>query len=298
MLLNKLAGSVLLLLACDVQARPTLNWLQADWPPHQIVSGPYQGQGTFDLLQRQLTERLPQFNHRNRLVSMARLEQVFTDAEVANCSVGTLFSEQRAVNRLFSNPVAVGPALAVAYIAGTLSNHPANQADGVNIAILAQDPELSGVYQPSRFYPDVIIRALQQTSSNLSSYPFTSEVNAVALLASGRVHYVIEYPERLEYFNRLLAEAAALEHRAIIDANIASVSYVTCSKDATGKSAIAAINQLLPGLWQQATYTNAMLRWLDDSARHRLSSEIASLRKDALMQFQPRPDNAVDPGHH
>ncbi|KKO44642.1 hypothetical protein WG68_14700 [Arsukibacterium ikkense] len=290
-------GSVCTLLVFDLQAKPMLTWLQTDWPPHQIVSGPYQGQGTFDLLQLQITARLPQFNHQTRLVSLPRLEQVFAEGEASHCTVGTLYSEQRASNRLFSHPIAAGPALAVGYTGGRLNEHPAMQADGAVIGQLVQDPELSGVYQPNRYYPDIIMAAMRLTDSNLNSYPFTGEVNAVALLASSRVDYVVEYPERLEYFNKLLAEHVALEHRAIVGANIASVSYVTCTLDTAGAAAIAAVNQVLPALWQQASYVEAMQRWLDNSARRRLSADINQLQQHALMQLQPGPDNAVNPGH-
>tara|TARA_R110002126_G_scaffold43555_10_gene124884 strand:+ start:1939 stop:2805 length:867 start_codon:yes stop_codon:yes gene_type:complete len=280
-----------------LQARPQLKWLQTDWPPHQIVDGPYQAQGTFDLLQQQIIVLLPQFNHQNRLVSLPRLEQIFIEGEDGHCSVGTLYSAERANSRLFSKPVAAGPALAVGYISGLLNQHSALQTDGMLIGSLVQDPNLRGVYQPNRYYPDVVMAAVQQTGSNLNSYPFTSEVNAVALLASQRVDYVVEYPERLEYFKKLLAADVALEHRAIVDANIASVSYITCTKDAIGQAVIAAIDQVLPQLWQQPAYTDAMQHWLDDSARRRLSNDISRLQQEALMEFKPRPDDPVNPGH-
>lgn len=286
-----------MLLAFGAQAKPELNWLQTDWPPHQIVNGPYQGQGTFDLLHQQITTLMPEFNHQLRLVSLAKLEQVFSEAETANCTVGTLYSEQRAGNRLFSRPIAVGPALAVGFLAGRLSEHQANQPDGVLIEKLTQDPKLTGVYQPNRFYPDAVLNVLQQADSNLSSYSLSGDVNAAALLLSGRVDYVVEYPERMEYFNQLLPEAAALEHRAIVNANIASVSHVTCTNDAVGQAAIAVIDRLLPDLWQQHSYIDAMQRWLDDSARRRLSTDIDQLQQEALMQFKSWPDNPVNARH-
>lgn len=297
MVIQMLLKSLLLVLAFGTQAKPQLNWLQTDWPPHQIVNGPYQGQGTFDLLHQQITTLMPEFNHQLRLVSLAKMEQVFTDAETAYCTVGTLFSEQRASNRLFSRPMAVGPALAVGYLSGGLSKHQAIQPDGVEIEKLAQDPKLTGVYQPNRFYPAAVLQVLQQPGSNLSSYSLSGDVNAAALLASGRVDYVVEYPERMEYFNQLLPVAATLEHRAIINANIASVSHVTCTNDAVGQAAIAAINRLLPELWQQPSYIAAMQRWLDDSARRRLSTDMRQLQQNALMQLEPGPDNPVNPGH-
>lgn len=288
---------LLLLLAGSAYAKPQLTWLQTDWPPHQIVSGPFQGQGTFDLLLQQLSTAMPQFEHQTRLVNLARLEQAFLQQEPALCALGTLYSEQRAQSRLFSAPLAVGPALAVGYIAGKLTTHPAMQDDGADIQKLALDKALTGAYQPNRLYPEVIAALLRHPNSNLSSHAFTSEINAAGLLAGNRVDYVVEYPERMQYYNLLLPQAAALEHRAIVGANIASVSYVTCSTDEVGQAAINAVNQLLPALWKQAEYVQAMQRWLDDSARRRLSTDLQQLQQQALMQLEARSHDTVNAGH-
>lgn len=286
---------LLITLAASVSAKPQLTWLQTDWPPHQIVSGPFQGQGTFDLLQQQLIAKMPQFSHHNKLVSLARLEQAFIQQDSALCVLGTLYSDQRAQSRVFSTPMAVGPALAVGYLSNSLSQHPAMHTEGADISVLALDRHLTGAYQPNRLYPPVVTSALLHPQTNLSQHTFTSEVNAAALLASGRVNYVVEYPERMQYYNQLLPEAVVLEHRAIIGANVASVSYVTCSQDNVGQAAIAAVNQVLPVLWQQAEYLQAMQRWLDDSARRRLSTDMNSLQQQALMQLKPGSDNTVNP---
>ncbi|MGP9799384.1 hypothetical protein [Rheinheimera sp. NSM] len=288
---------LLLLLAGSAHAKPQLTWLQTDWPPHQIVSGPFQGQGTFDLLLQQLSAAMPQFEHQTRLVNLARLEQAFLQQEPALCALGTLYSEQRAQSRLFSGPMAVGPALAVGYIAGKLTAHPAMQDNGADMHKLALDRALTGAYQPNRLYPDIIEPLLQHPDTNLTSHAFTSEVNAAGLLAGNRVDYVVEYPERMQYYNLLLPQAAMLEHRAIVGANVASVSYITCSTDEVGQAAITAVNKLLPKLWQQAEYVQAMQRWLDDSARRRLSTDLQQLQQQALMQLKPRPDDAVDTGN-
>ncbi|WP_215398893.1 hypothetical protein [Rheinheimera oceanensis] len=284
---------LLLLLISSAYAKPQLTWLQTDWPPHQIVSGPFQEQGTFDLLQQHIMAALPQFSHQTRLVSLARLEQIFQQSETGSCALGTLYSEERAQSRLFSVPMAVGPALAVGYIAGKLTAHPAMQAEGVDIRMLALDKSIRGAFQPNRLYPDVVAPLLQHPDSNLSSHAFTSEINAAGLLLGNRVDYVVEYPERMQYYNQLLPESAKLEHRAIVGANVASVSYITCSQDSIGQAAIEAINQVLPVLWQSAEYQQAMQRWLDSSAQRRLSTDLQQM----LMQFKPRPDDAVDTGH-
>jgi hypothetical protein len=62
--------------------------------------------------------------------------------------------------------MAVGPALAVGYIAGKLDTHLAMQADGVDISQLAQDKTLTGLYQPNRFYPQVVAETLALSMRN------------------------------------------------------------------------------------------------------------------------------------
>lgn len=270
---------LLLLLAGSVCAKPQLTWLQTDWPPHQIVSGPFQGQGTFDLLQLQLTTAMPQFNHQNRLVSLARLEQIFQQQEPGICTVGTLYSTERAQNRLFSGPMAVGPALAIAYRAEHQMMPTLIATAGADISALALNSDLVGAYQPNRYYPDVIVQMLQHPGSNLTSQTFTSELNAAQLLSSARVDYVIEYPERMQYYNSLLHQPDKLQHSAIAGADLASISYVTCTPGRDGEAAIAAVEQALLGLWQQPEYMLAMRRWRDDAAWQRLMADITTIQR-------------------
>jgi uncharacterized protein (TIGR02285 family) len=167
------------------------------------------------------------------------------------------------------------------------------QKEGVNIAELVQDGSLIGAFQANRLYPAQMQQLLQQGGSNLSSQAFTSELNAAALLGSNRVDYVIEYPERMQYYSHLLAQPVVLEYRAIAGANVASVTHVACTFGEVGEAAIAAVNRALPALWQSPAYLEAMLRWLDDSSRQRLQPDVAA-QQAALVQLQPGSDNTID----
>lgn len=271
---------LLLLLAASTCATPQITWLQTDWPPHQIVSGPFQGQGTFDLLQQQLVAAMPQFSHQNRLVSLARVEQLFLQQQNGVCAVGTLYSEQRAANRLFSTPMAVGPALAVAYLAEHKTLSQLIPSDVVDINQLGFNPELIGAYQPNRYYPPAVTLLVQHPLTNLGSQMFTSELNAAQLLQSGRVDYVIEYPERMQFYSSLLTKPVQLKHSAISGADEASVSYVTCTASEAGRQAISAVNAALPSLWLTAEYNAAMRRWLDDSAWQRIQTDVQTIKQD------------------
>lgn len=288
--------SSLLLLPLLAMAKPQVLWLYTDWPPHQIVSGPFKSQGTFDKLLQQILPGLPGYSHQTQMVSLARLEQQFQQRQYTLCTTGTLFTEARARDRYFSLPMAVGPGIFINYLAGSaVAKY--QQADGsIDLQQLAADPLLVGAYQPSRYYAPVVMQVLA-AKHNLLVQQFTSELNAAMLLQSRRVDYVLEYPERMQFYALALTEPLALNSAEVALAEPTAISHISCTKTAVGQQLISEINQLLPLLWQQASYTEAMQHWLDGNARQRVSADIQQLQQ-ASMQFEPGPDNTVEPGNH
>ncbi|HSG51720.1 MAG TPA: hypothetical protein VLA40_06405 [Rheinheimera sp.] len=271
---------LMLLLASDADSKPEITWLQLDWPPYQIVSGPYAGEGTNDLMSKELISRLPQFSHTIQLTNLQRMEQAFVQAQPGICTMfGTLYSEKRAQNRLFSDAMMVGSIMTVAFIELSLHRHPAMSADSVEFPILAKDPELKGAFQPNRQYPMHIKQIVSSSDTNLIAHNFTSEVNAAALLSSGRVDYVLDYPDRLNYFNQLLPQPINLQFKAIDGVDEFPQSYISCSKDEAGQRAIDAINAVLPELWQDEAYLSAMRRWLDDASWRYLARDVERLQQ-------------------
>lgn len=278
---------LMLLLASSASVKTEITWLQLDWPPHQIVSGPYAGQGTYDLLSQQLTSRLPEFLHQRRLTNLQRMEQAFVQGEPGVCTmVGTLYSDERAKNRLFSAPMIISSKVAVAYVNTALHQHPSVTENRVRFQSLAVDAKLKGAYQPDRQYPPAITEAIGLPRHNLIAHNFTSEVNAVALLASGRVDYVLEYPERLNYFNQLLPQPVVLHYKSIAGLDIATESYIACSKDAAGQHAIKAINAVLPELWHDEKFLQAMRRWLDDNSWQQLAADVERIQQRNALKVE------------
>ena len=281
-----IAGGVmivsLLLLLGSISEKPAeITWLQLDWPPHQIVEGTFTGEGTYDLLLSQIISKMPQFRHQVRLSNLQRVELAFNRGEKGICTMfGKLHTDERAKNRLFSKAMVVGSRLTIGFLRTELVNHPAITSNLVDIKLLVADGSLIGAYQPDRQYPEDIQRSIVAEKTNLVGHNFTSEVNAVALLKSGRIDYVLEYPERLNYFNRLMDEPTELLYRRITSENRSVYSYIACSDDVIGAQAIAAINQLLPQLWQDNAYLNAMRRWLVDSEWLALAEDVERVQQN------------------
>ncbi len=271
--------SALILLASSLNAKPEVTWLQVDWPPHQIVSGPHSGKGTYDLMFKQIVDRLPEFNHTYTLSNLQRVETLFEQGHTGVCTMfGTIKSQEREKERIFSNAVVVGSNLLIAYVSPSLDNYASMQSESVDFDQLASDVRLRGAYQPNREYAPKLKQTLTLAGSNLIAQDFTSEVNAVSMLANGRVDYVIDYPERINFYNSLLKKPVKIHFKPIKDHEDPIVSYISCSKDPIGKLVVDSINEELPGLWRSEAYLFAIRRWLNNVNWDPIQKEIEALQ--------------------
>lgn len=278
-MLTYVIAALLLPLPYAGQSADPVIWLQTDWAPHQIVEGPFQGQGTFDVLQQRLTALLPQYQHQLRLTSLGRIESYFLNTDETVCATGALYTEERTKTRFYSLPLAVGPGFAINYVAGSFVESLLDEQWQLDLRKLVQHPELLGAYQPNRYYPDVVLQAIQHPSATLLASAFTSELNAAALLLSKRVDYVIEYPERLQFYQRTLKTQQVIESAAMLDALPHSVSYITCNKTALAETLINDINKVIPDLWLAEDYADVLFFWLDKNARTMLAPTVENIRE-------------------
>lgn len=267
---------------CNYTMAAEVTWLKTDWPPHQITTGLYQEQGTFDLLQKQIVAALPHTAHQTQIVNLQRMEQAFLQTAKNVCSLGSIFTEKRALTRLYSEPVAILPGLAVHFRADTpLEQHPAMQADGrVDVRKLARDTALTGAYQPNRFYPPSVLDATRY--ANFIPHEFTSQVNAASLLLSKRVDYVIEYPERMAFYLKQNNYRKKIKTFTVADASPYVESYITCNKSSDAQEVISQINAALKLVWQKPEYRQAMFSWLDPSQISSLQPEFDKTRQKVV----------------
>lgn len=275
------------LFCCQSSVAAQITWLKTDWPPHQITTGVYQDQGTFDVLHKLLITELPHLTHQTKIVNLPRLEQAFLQNNYSVCTFGSIFTEKRAKTRWYSQAVTILPGLAVHFrTSAVLQQHVAMQDDGsIDMRQLAQDKVLLGAYQPNRFYPASVMDATQY--ANFIPHEFTSEVNAAALLLSKRVDYVVEYPERMAFYLKHYPQKVQIQSRAVEDASPFVVSHITCNKSPKGQLLIAEINKALRLLWQKPEYKTAMFSWVDEGNITRLEKIYQDFQQKSTEKTKP-----------
>lgn len=270
------------LLCCQSSNALEVTWLKTDWPPHQITSGAHQEQGTFDLLLKQVIAQLPEMTHQIQAVNLARLEQAFHQRNKSVCTFGSIYTEERAKSRLYSKAVAVLPGLAVHFrVSAKAIQHPALQKDGtVDILQLAEDDKLTGAYQPNRFYPPSMMAATRY--AGLIPHDFTSQLNAAALLASKRVDYVVEYPERMAFYLKKKQQTVGIQSVMVSDAAPYMVSHITCNKTVEAPQIIKQINTALMALWQTKAYRQNMYSWIDEPGQKALEQAFYDTKQQVI----------------
>ncbi|MFN6972659.1 MAG: hypothetical protein ACK4NN_17450, partial [Rheinheimera sp.] len=121
-----------------IAADPVIHWLMSDLAPFRILSGPAQGQGSSDLMEKMLMAQLPQYQHRSRFVSFERREILHGDASTLYCSFGILSNPKRQQQMLMSVPAGVVMPVALTTVADSKLDHELQTNPVVDLVQLVQ----------------------------------------------------------------------------------------------------------------------------------------------------------------
>jgi uncharacterized protein (TIGR02285 family) len=258
-----------LVLPSPLLAKPAIDWLSIHWPPFRIAEGVDKGQGHVDQMQQLLMAELPQYRHQVHYSNLARVEQSITAPTAETCIFSLFYTENRAKTMFFSIPVVAS----INVMLHVRADHPLarqSSADsGVALSELTADRRINGMVERNRGYPAIVKQHLDIAGSNLSSQSLQN-VNPVELLTAGRVDYLIEFPDRVRYFQSNLPKKSPLVDLPIQGLDPFMYSYAACQHGVEGKLRIRDINQALQKLRGNKAYQDAMMRWLSPHRQQQL----------------------------
>lgn len=281
--MKKLSSCILMLLwTFTASAQPVMQWYTSHWPPYRISEGIYAGQGSFDLMLKQLIDALPQYQHQIHQIHLARIVKVSATTSENHCTFGLRYTPDRDKRTYFSQPAGLLPNLAVNSLQQHTKLKTFDPQQAVQMSTLVKSPDLLGLIENDRAYPAVIAAQINKAGSNLGSSSMTT-MNPAQLLAAKRVDYVVDYPNRLRYFSIEAGQDIKLEFRPIADIPGFSYTYVSCSKTETGKRWIKDVDAALNALKQQPEYKNAMYRWFSEQERQLLEPHYTGFQQTRLF---------------
>ncbi len=89
------------------ESKGTVLWVDIDFPPYIINSGPKKGMGISDRITKMVTDRLPQYNHKSVKTSVARMVFIMNNNENA-CFALAAYGKP-VINWLSSIPTLISP---------------------------------------------------------------------------------------------------------------------------------------------------------------------------------------------
>ena len=261
------------LLSGSVLAKPAIDWLSVHWPPFRIADGADKGQGHVDQMQQMLMAELPQYQHQVHYSNFARVEQALAAPTAQTCIFSLLYNETRAKTMRYSIPAVIS----VNVMLHVPAKHPLAQqwqnGPGVALAEVTADPSINGMVERNRGYPPIVKQYLDVAGSNLSSQSLQN-INPVDLLLANRFDYLIEFPDRVRYFQSIAPQKSQLVDLPIRGLDPLMFSYAACQDSAEGELRLRDINRALQKLRPTKAYQTAMMQWLSPHRQLQLQKHL------------------------
>ncbi len=250
-------------------AQDSLVWMEAVAPPFFIHDGALKGQGYEDIITKILQEHLPQYKHTHIKANISRHYQQWKQGEKA-CSVGMYKTPERLEFTYYSIP-------SVFTLPPVLIIHKDQfQAFGaskmVSLTKILKDGKLIIGRSNNRSYGIAFDAALKAYSNDKNTFTYEGpelSLNLFKMLQAGRIDALPGLPEEAMYLAETMGIRDQIMTLAVEENQVnpeESLSYVACSKNEWGKTAIETINQVLREQRPTEQYRAAYERWLDPSS--------------------------------
>lgn len=267
---HRLLGVVLNLLALiatwSIHAKEPLLWAVIDFPPFQILSGPYQGSGSADGELKTLIANLPEFEHQIVPMSFARRKQEFMRGSNL-CTPLIPLAPARALNLAVSIP-------ALAHLDNRVIFLQENRAHfsefaepaSIDAATLFSRQDLIGGISADRFYGVTMNPIIERFRNypNLVIRPLTAK-QWIEMLLHGHLDYVLMLSHEAAFQAHEMAPDKLLSSRALTGTTPYLFTHVACTGNAWGQEIINKINAILMNERKQPYYRSYSERWYSET---------------------------------
>lgn len=257
------------LLATGVQAKETINWMEAVAPPFYIHDGELQGQGYQDIITALIKKQLPRYEHRHMKANISRHYQQWKEGKQA-CGLAMFKTPERLGFAYFSIPsVFTLPTVLIVH-KDRFSDFDGTET--VSLVELLKGNKFVVGRSNNRSYGLEFDNALNVhgNESNVFTYegPELSQ-NLFKMLLAGRIDALAGLPEEAMYLAETMGVRDKITTIGIRENQVnhdASLTYVACSRTEWGKKTIEDINAVLLRLRPTEEYRAAYERWLAPDA--------------------------------
>jgi len=256
------------LLACGFSGamavdKPVIHWLNPDFPPVFITSGPQAGHGYGDEIIRYIEDRLPEYQH---VPATANLNRIYAQMKTQDgvCSAALFETPDRAAFAAFSHDVyhvMTNRVVAMKEKADVFTPY-LNKDGKIDISRLVGASHLAVGVVPDRFYSKLINETLAGLGhpDHMVIIPFD---RYGTLLTHGRIDYTFGFPAEAHHLFRKLGKTGGFTAFPIAGEDSVQSGGFSCSDKPIGRAVIARINELIATGDVSAVYDSFYEQWLD-----------------------------------
>ncbi len=259
--------------------KPVIHWLNPDFPPVFITSGPQAGHGYGDEIIRYIEDRLPEYQH---VPASANLTRIYAQMKTQDsvCSAALFETPERAAFATFSRDVyhVMTNRVVVMKDKAELFTPYLNKDGRIDVFRLVRASHLALGVVPDRFYSSLINDTLNDLGQpdHMVIIPFD---RYGALLSHGRIDYTFGFPAEAHHLFRKLGKAGGFTAFPIAgEASVQSGGF-SCSDKPVGRAVIARINELIATEDLSTVYDSFYEQWLDARSLNDYRKIRASMRK-------------------
>ena len=242
-------------------------WPHFDSPPHIILDGDYQGQGSTDSIIRFYQKNLPQYTHVDTEMNFKRFFQYVEDRTKTVCAIGADKTPERLELLYYAPPTTIELAVTVVIKKSRWDDF--GNTHTVSLEKVLQDPDSDGMFIRGRSYTAEADALLEKYGDDphVQIKPITEDRMFKMLLAE-RIDYIVLAPSVANYLaEQSNAKVVSME---IEEIQPYTLGYTVCNKTETGKKIIQNISDILHQQRANPEYLAMLTKWQDDNSRQRI----------------------------
>ena len=272
--------SLVYFIPISVYSKDTINWLYPDFPPTNIVSGAYKGQGVVNKMQKTIFKHLSNYEHIEVTANFARiLENMKKKQNI--CSSALLWNESRAKIIEYSiESFWVYPNMLI------IKKEDINQFKeykdfngNYSLEDILKDKKLILGYSFGRSYGTELDKILKQYVNSKNSIPIAQQSllkGLLEMLERDRFDYTLGYSHEVGYVDKEYQIKGEFISLPLAEANKLIPVYIGCSKNEMGREIIKKLNKYLKKVRTTTEHYNPYLKWIDSNARDKYPKLIKS----------------------
>jgi uncharacterized protein (TIGR02285 family) len=260
--ITRITFALLMFFMLPVAQAESIVWTATDAPPFHIFSGKYASQGVCDLLIKDVSERLPQFEHEVLQLPQARMDRMLQSGQ--HMCFPCLIKKEQDPYFVYSDTINMREPHRLILNETAYREIKQQYGERVSLAKLLADENYRFGYPSGRKYGQLqdIIEKFGTKGYNKLSLPV--EKSVIELVSMGRLDYTIDYEMVANYFRQVKGETLYLLE---IEENYQQqiTGAIGCTKSAWGNGAIDAINGVLPDVLSDSAYKQSLYFWFGES---------------------------------